>query len=241
MFLDSDQLEDLDLIFETIRHKAKSVVVVLTSEVLSRMWCAGEVVTAFKNKVKTLPLVCDGYVLPNEDMITHIQEVWTMQQWQILAQHGIGITDVQKAYQWLCSLEFLVLSRFGPLQQLEDTVCSMLEHLKIPMKLFRPESDAKIIKARILITGAVNDAEALATMEVFQILVRSLMQRECAVVRSAKQLLAYRPWAYYLVVLLSRGILRDPGHLAGLLGFRMLDYIITNSFCEASKANEVTA
>lgn len=37
------------------------------------------------------------------------------------------------------------------------------------------------------------------------------MQRECAVVRSANELLAYRPWAYYLVVLLSRGMLRDPG------------------------------
>ena len=222
VFLDSDQLEDLDLIFETIRNKTRSVVVVLTSDLLSRMWCAGEVVTAFKNKVKTLPLVCDGYVLPNEDMITHIREVWTMQQWQILAQHSIGISDVQKAYQWLSNLEFLMLSRFGPVRHLEDTVSSMLEHLKIPMKLFRPEGDAKLIKARILITGAVNDAEALATLEVFQILVRSVMQRECAVVRSAKQLLAYRPWAYYLVVLLSRGILRDPGHLAGLLYYRIL-------------------
>ena len=53
--------------------------------------------------------------------------------------------------------------------------------------------------------------EALASLEVFQMLVQKLMQRECTVVRSASQLMAYRPWAYYLVVLLSKGILHDPG------------------------------
>ena len=53
--------------------------------------------------------------------------------------------------------------------------------------------------------------EALASLEVFQMLAQKLMQRECTVVRSASQLMAYRPWAYYLVVLLSKGILHDPG------------------------------
>ena len=53
--------------------------------------------------------------------------------------------------------------------------------------------------------------EALASLEIFQILVQQLMQKECVVVRSPQELLAYRPWAYYLVVLLSRGMLRDPG------------------------------
>ncbi|CAK9030540.1 Metabotropic glutamate receptor 8, partial [Durusdinium trenchii] len=81
------------------------------------------------------------------------------------------------------------------------------------MKFFRPNSPTESlvrVKARILITGSVRDAEALASLEVFQMLVQKLMQRECTVVRSASQLMAYRPWAYYLVVLLSKGILHDP-------------------------------
>ena len=40
----------------------------------------------------------------------------------------------------------------------------------------------------------------LSTEEVFQHLVTKAMQKECAVVRSARELLAYKPWAYYFVV-----------------------------------------
>ena len=34
MFLDSDQLEDLDLLFEIIRKRTRNVVVILTPELL---------------------------------------------------------------------------------------------------------------------------------------------------------------------------------------------------------------
>ncbi|CAK9032938.1 Metabotropic glutamate receptor 8 [Durusdinium trenchii] len=47
----AESQRDLDLIFDTIRAKTRSVVVVLTSELLQRMWCAGEIVTAFKRLV----------------------------------------------------------------------------------------------------------------------------------------------------------------------------------------------
>ena len=39
-----------------------------------------------------------------------------------------------------------------------------------------------------------------STKEVFQHLVTKAMQKECVVVRSARELLAYKPWAYYFVV-----------------------------------------
>ena len=41
VFLDCDQLEKLDLLFDIVRTCTKSVVVVLTPEVLKRVWCAG--------------------------------------------------------------------------------------------------------------------------------------------------------------------------------------------------------
>ena len=101
IFLDSDQLEDLDLIFDTIRCKTHSVVVVLTPQVLTRMWCAGEIVTAFKNKILTVPLLCDGYTNPDVELLDHLEEIWTGQQRQILSLHGISLEDVRSAYVWL--------------------------------------------------------------------------------------------------------------------------------------------
>ena len=69
-----------------------------------RMWCAGEIVTAYKNQVLTVPLMCDGYTPPDDEFLEHLEEVWTAQQRQILSFHGISMEDVQQAYvswQWV--------------------------------------------------------------------------------------------------------------------------------------------
>ncbi|CAE7289888.1 unnamed protein product, partial [Symbiodinium sp. CCMP2456] len=50
-----------------------------------------------------------------------------------------------------------------------------------------------------------------------QELLQAHMQIECAVVHDALQMTSYRPWAYYLVVLLFRGLFRDPGFTQILL------------------------
>ncbi|CAK9062829.1 Metabotropic glutamate receptor 7 (mGluR7) [Durusdinium trenchii] len=212
VFLDSDQLEDLDLIFDTIRANTKSVVIVLTPELLKRMWCAGEIVTAFKNKVTTVPLICDGFVPLTAETLEAIPDVWTAQQKQILANYGITMDDVKQAYVWVRDeLSPLTLSRFGPQQQREDVVVEIVQRAKVAMKVFRSNAPTGgKVKARILITGSVTDAEALATLEVFQILVQNHLRVECAMVRSSKELLAHKPYAHYFVVLFSRGMLRDP-------------------------------
>ena len=47
IFLDSDQLEELDLIFETVRSNTKNLVVLLTKMILTRPWCIGWLVCLF--------------------------------------------------------------------------------------------------------------------------------------------------------------------------------------------------
>lgn len=88
----------------------------------------------------------------------------------------------------------------------------IVQRAKVSMKVFRANQSSAggKVKARILITGSVTDAEALATLEVFQILVQNHLRVECAMVRSPQELMAHKPYAYYFVVLFSRGMLRDP-------------------------------
>lgn len=217
VFLDSDQLEDLDSIFEVIRAKTRSVVPVLTPELLRQMWCAGELVTAFKNRVCIWPLRCDGFTdLEIDELLPHLTDLWTPEHKQILAFHGITMEEVQSAYVRLQQLTSLELHRYASMEHLDEVVLRMLQLAKASRKLFRPNSTGgkPLVKARILMTGLSTDAEALATLQVFQILVRRHMQKECAVVRTYRELMVYRPWAYYLVVLLSKGLLRDPSFLA---------------------------
>ena len=115
VFLDCDQLENLDFLFDIIRKSTKSVVVVLTPELLRRVWCAGEITTAWKNKITTVPLFCDGFRPLSEEAQKLIPSLWTPQQRQILANFGVEIDAVNRAYEWIQhELVPLEMPRFGP-------------------------------------------------------------------------------------------------------------------------------
>ncbi len=96
IFLDSDELDDLGRIFDVVRADVKCLVVVLTTELLHRMWCAGEITTAHKNDVRIIPLYCDGYSFPTNENIDVIESVWTEEQRSTLVSYGIS-TDAIKA------------------------------------------------------------------------------------------------------------------------------------------------
>ena len=66
-------------------------------------------------------------------------------------------------------------------------------------------------RARILITSSVADAECLSACEAFQLMLQAYLQVECVVVHGSRQMVSWKPWAYYLVILLFRGLFRDPG------------------------------
>ena len=120
VFLDCDQLENLDYLFDIVRTATRSVVVVLTPELLRRVWCAGEIATAWKNRITTVPLVCDGFHALSDEAQKLIPTLWTPQQKQILANYGVEIDAVNGAYAWLQhELTALEMPRFGAARRLE--------------------------------------------------------------------------------------------------------------------------
>ncbi|OLP99164.1 hypothetical protein AK812_SmicGene18306 [Symbiodinium microadriaticum] len=102
---------------------------------------AGEIVTAFKNKVTTVPLICDGFIT-----------LTNAQQKQILANYGITMEDVKSAQK-------------GRFLYVWEVVIEMCKQCKISMKVFgagHAQTGPSKAKARILITGSVTDAEGYA-------------------------------------------------------------------------------
>eukprot|EP00438_Fugacium_kawagutii_P014794 Skav228783 [mRNA] locus=scaffold589:636513:638072:- [translate_table: standard] len=95
IFLDSDELDDLARIFDVVRADTKCLVVVLTSELLNRMWCAGEIASAHKHQVPIVPLYCDDYAFPDHDSIDVVESVWTEEQRQTLVSYGISMEDIK--------------------------------------------------------------------------------------------------------------------------------------------------
>lgn len=64
-------------------------------------------------------------------------------------------------------------------------------------------------RPRILIISSFEEAEYLSACEVFQLLLQPKLRIECEVVQDIPQMAACKPYAYYLVVLLFRGIFAD--------------------------------
>ncbi|CAE7030005.1 GRM6 [Symbiodinium natans] len=225
VFLDCDQLENLDFLFDIVRTATRSIVVVLTPEILKRVWCAGEITTAFKNGIITVPLQCDGYIPLTEEGRELILSLWTPQQKQMLAGYGVEADDIRAAYHWLQEeLEPLRMPRFGPVADREEVVwellqqCGMVSMLRnFSLKPGGSRSSLATSRARILIMSSVSDAECLSSCEVFQLMLQAQLRVECTVVQHRRQMLKWKPFAYYLVVLLFRGIFSDPGFARLLL------------------------
>merc|ERR1719401_3109281 len=81
VFLDCDQLDDLDNLFDAVRQDTENLVILLTKETLYRMWCAGEVATAVNNNINIAPVACDDYVQLDEEALARFDnDVWTEEQ-----------------------------------------------------------------------------------------------------------------------------------------------------------------
>lgn len=209
MFVDSDNLMDLDLLFNMVRTETKNLVIVMTPEVLKRMWCAGEIATAFSNKVHMLPMVCDGCMPPDDATIETIPLVWTEEMQATLVSFGITMELIKEAYRHLRTLPYMEMSRFASFEEQEATVLEMMSRCKLPRNFLTEQSKASET-ASIVITGNVSDAEALSTCRVIQMIVQKDMQLEVQVVRNEEEAWRARPHCQYLIVVLHKGILENP-------------------------------
>lgn len=100
-FLDSDNLDSLEVLLDIVRTSTNHVVLLLTSETLWRPWCAGEIAVAKKNHV---PLVCvayDDYTEPADSHLTtdSLSQRWTNSSFAAVALQGVTVEDVQHSYR----------------------------------------------------------------------------------------------------------------------------------------------
>ena len=71
VFLDADNLEDLNLLFGYVGDDTDTLVVICTSEILVRPWCVREVTTARLHCVDTVLVVLPCFTWPTDDFLTH--------------------------------------------------------------------------------------------------------------------------------------------------------------------------
>jgi len=100
VFLDSDALNNLEDLLETVRASIGTLVVLLTAGTLSRPWCAGEIATAFKNGVQIVPVAYDDYTELTEEDVKEasIAARWSPEAFGPCVAQGVLLSAVADAY-----------------------------------------------------------------------------------------------------------------------------------------------
>merc|ERR1719223_1524179 len=133
VFLDSDQLEDLDLIFDIVRTKTRNLVILSTKMTLFRPWCAGEIATATVNGIRIVQVACDDYVPPDAAALAQLGSLWSEQQQFLLGQYGIDLALIEDAYCCLVALITIPLRRFELEEQQAETIDLVASPCRLPL------------------------------------------------------------------------------------------------------------
>merc|ERR1719434_279094 len=79
VFLDSDNLRDLSVLFSVVGNKTDTLVVLCTRDILKRPWCVGEMTTACVRNVDTILIIFPEFQPPSdafiENYLSHVEGV----------------------------------------------------------------------------------------------------------------------------------------------------------------------
>jgi hypothetical protein len=89
IFLDSDELNDLNLLFNVVAWETLNFVLLWTSQTVLRPWCAGEIVSAWARKVHTVVVLCEQVPKLTDEFIQQVGSTWSPPEIKCLC--GLGI------------------------------------------------------------------------------------------------------------------------------------------------------
>lgn len=102
VFIDSDDLQELDNLFDTVKTKVGRLVVYLTRETLKRPWCAGEICTAIRAKKEVLVIRTPTFVYPTEMELADLGSYIDLKGCN-LSHYGMEFADIAEAFRILLS------------------------------------------------------------------------------------------------------------------------------------------
>jgi len=105
VFIDSDDLKDLDTLFDIVKSSVEHLVVYLTREVLTRPWCAGEIATSVKKGIRITKVRTPTFLPPTEENYANIESYLDLTSTS-LTQYAISYESVASALRTLLSTAY---------------------------------------------------------------------------------------------------------------------------------------
>jgi hypothetical protein len=158
VFIDSDNLSNLDKLFDTVAQDVQQLVVLCSAEILRRPWCVGEITVAMSQQVSTLPCICADFTQPDDDFIKTFADHVDM---QCLTENAIELQDVEAALAWLKQLPS---KNVAPKLLLNSTKSLAAEICGVSMASVPKAGTQK--DAEVLIAVDEENSEAIATARI---------------------------------------------------------------------------
>eukprot|EP00449_Zooxanthella_nutricula_P037030 CAMPEP_0198618446 /NCGR_PEP_ID=MMETSP1462-20131121/160896_1 /TAXON_ID=1333877 /ORGANISM="Brandtodinium nutriculum, Strain RCC3387" /LENGTH=610 /DNA_ID=CAMNT_0044350245 /DNA_START=26 /DNA_END=1855 /DNA_ORIENTATION=+ len=99
VFIDTDNLSNLEVLFDIVGVQTETVVTLLSSEFWLRPWCIGEIVAAHLKKVAVSSIHCPGYQEPTEGFRKQLPHLVDL---SVLSSRGLSLGAVAAAMDWVC-------------------------------------------------------------------------------------------------------------------------------------------
>lgn len=104
VFIDSDNLKDLNMLFDTVKSSVLHLVVCCTRLTLTRPYCAGEIASAFAAGVKVTLIRCPGFENPSEEQLRDTSSYLELTACSLM-QYNITFDHVEAAFRSLLNSE----------------------------------------------------------------------------------------------------------------------------------------
>jgi hypothetical protein len=174
VFLDSDNLQNLDILFDTVGTNVECLVVLASREILTRPWCVGEITVSKEANTCTIIVECADYEKPTTDFIENFYKY--IQDCFLLLENNIQNSQVKSALQWFGELESVIRI---PSMLSEQVMTVLVQNIKDQrfgdVKAVEDNKRTSNVKSSPSIVLAADDenSEALASVRILsQILVQ---------------------------------------------------------------------
>jgi len=248
IFLDSDCLEELDLIVDIVATQTRKVAALLSRLLWTRPWCAAELTSAIQKNVPIIKIEFEDY--ERSDTCDALIAGWSEEQVHALARYGVTPPLIQAAYKKAFAQTFEENAvRF---QRLESSTCALCMDEVLaemdrkggpapPMAPVRSESATKMKmlghmgttsniawgtggKTKVVVLGASEDAEARFTCEVIALLLQKRLEVGVGVatVHDTMDVAMHCDTVRYALVVFTRGLIHDSTFSDVLMHFATL-------------------
>jgi len=215
VFIDCDDLNNTEMLFEYVGSHSECVVALQSKELLLRPWCIGELVTAHLNTTKIVPVIFPDFVAPDDLFIQNYADNVDV---SALGPRGIGIEHIQAMFAWLLQIPGITIPSDISGTVMKELALAVASNVGGGKGGSVPTSATNTTGLEVLTIADYSNMEGIATALVLCKFLSKLNNHDASMI---PQLLGSQESvpasAKTIIFILSNGVFTTPQFLRGMI------------------------